>query len=105
VVVESLLAPIALTFVTALVMAAIWWQDTRAANMLERWCRHTGFELLSRRNCWLWKGPYFTSFLNGQWVYRITIRNRAGRVKNGYVRCGSHLLGVLADEVDVRWDA
>ena len=102
---ESMLAPVVLTLLTAFVMFATWWQDARAERMLERWCRHTGFDLLSRRNCWLWKGPYFTAFLNGQWVYRVQIRNRSGRVKSGYVRCGSHLLGVLAEEVDVRWDA
>lgn len=102
---EQILGPLGLSFLTAFALFAVWWQNDRAEAMLERWCRHTGFELLDRRYCWIPAAPYVLAPLHGQWVYRITIRNRAGRVRTGYVRCGSELLGVLAEEVDVRWDA
>jgi hypothetical protein len=105
VITEQFFGSLALTFLSAFVLFAIWWQNARAEAMLERWCRHTGFELLERRYCWIPVGPYVLAPLHGQWVFRVTIRNRAGRVRTGHVRCGSMLLGVLAEEVDVRWDA
>lgn len=101
----NVLVPIALTFLTVFALWALWYLNSRAEHMLERWCRHTGLDLLSRECCWVGTGPYAMAPLNGQWVYRISIRNRAGRVKTGYVRIGSTLLGVLAEEVDVLWDA
>jgi hypothetical protein len=105
VITEQFLGAIALSILTAFALFAVWWQNTRAETLLERWCRHTGFDLLRRRYCWIPGAPYTQAVLTGQWVYRVSIRNRAGRVRHGTVCVGSRLLGVLADEVDVRWDA
>jgi hypothetical protein len=105
VITEQFLGAIALSLVTALALFAVWWQNSRAEAMLDEWCRHTGFDLLERRYCWIPSGPFALAPLHGQWVFRVTLRTRAGRVRSGLVCCGSMLLGVLAEEVDVRWDA
>ena len=41
------------------------------------------------------------------WHYRrgaVTVQDREGRVRSGYVRCGGFLFGLLSDRADVRWD-
>jgi hypothetical protein len=102
---EQFLGTVALSLMTAFALFAVWWMNARAESVLERWCAHTGFDLIERRYCLISSGPYALAALTGQWVYRVTIRNRAGRVRQGYVCVGNAVLGVLAEEVAVRWDA
>ncbi|MBI3857289.1 MAG: hypothetical protein HY293_16505 [Planctomycetes bacterium] len=73
--------------------------------MLERWAKANGFEIASSEDCWFFKGPYFWSATRGQKVYRISVRDRNGKLRSGYACCGGYLLGTLSDHVDVTWDA
>lgn len=102
---EQFLGAVALSLLSAFALFALWWQNSRAELLLERWCRHTGFDLLHRRYCWIPGGPFGMAVFTGQWVYRVRLRNRAGRVRDGTVCVGSALLGVISDQVEVRWDA
>jgi len=80
------------------------WHYGRSGSLLETWARENGYLILSQENCWFFKGPYFWTSTRGQEVYRVTVRDREGRTRSGYVRCGGALLGMLSDHVDVRWD-
>ena len=93
-----------LMLVIAMVLFGAWHYG-RAGSILETWARDNGYRILSQENCWLAKGPFFWTSTRGQEVYRITVRDREGRTRSGYVRCGGAFLGMLSDRVDVRWDA
>ena len=79
------------------------WQLRRSREMLESWCARGGFELMTAQHRLLFRGPYFWAS-KGQMVYKISARDRAGRIRGGYARCGGYWLGVFTEEVDVRWD-
>ncbi len=93
--------------VLLLVLLGAWfaaWHYGRAGSILETWARENDHLILSQENCWFFKGPFFWTSTRGQEVYRVTIRDREGRSRSGYVRCGGAFLGMLSDHVDVRWD-
>lgn len=73
-------------------------------RILEGWAAANGYQLLSRENCWFFKGPYFWSATRGQQVFRFTARDSAGLVRGGYAKCGGYWLGTLSDQIDVTWD-
>jgi hypothetical protein len=81
------------------------WQLSRGEQMLEGWCRKAGVVLLSRRHCWILRGPYFWTASKGQVVYKFSVRDKAGRERSGHARCGGYWLGVLTDHVDVTWES
>ncbi len=81
------------------------WQVRRGREMLAVWCADAGVDLLYAHHRFLFRGPFWWSASKGQMVYRISTRDRAGRVRGGYARCGGFWLGVLSEGVDVRWDA
>ena len=85
-------------------LAMATWHYGRAGSLLASWAKGNGFELLSQENCLFFRGPYFWTTTRGQEVYRVSVRDREGRTRSGYVRCGGTFLGMLGDQVDVRWD-
>jgi hypothetical protein len=88
----------------AIALASTRWQLRRGREMLESWCSRNGMELVSCGHRLLFRGPYFWAS-KGQVVYRIGTRDRSGRLRSGFARCGGYWLGVFTDQVDVRWDA
>ncbi len=75
----------------------------RSRVLLRRWAADNGFELLEYNYRMIRKGPFWWS-QRGQVVYRVRIRDRQGRERAGWVRCGSILLGVFGDQVEGRLD-
>jgi hypothetical protein len=88
----------------ALILLLTRWQLRRGREMLESWCGRAGYDLVSAHHRLLFRGPYFWAS-KGQMVYKISARDRGGRVHSGYARCGGYWLGVFTEKVDVRWDA
>ena len=37
-------------------------------------------------------------------IYYVTVRDSAGRTRHAWVRCGGYFLGMLSDNMDVRWE-
>ena len=91
--------------VAALAIGMWVWSRGRAASMLERWAAANGLRLLAVEHRTFFKGPYFWTASKHQWIYRITAQYPDGSVRQGWVRCGGWVLGLLTDAVDVRWDA
>jgi hypothetical protein len=88
----------------AFAVGSIWWSRTRGLSLLENWARGQGYEILTREECWFFRGPYFWSTSKGQKVYKVSLKDLDGHVRTGFVRCGGYWLGMLSDDVDVRWD-
>lgn len=76
----------------------------RSANkILRQWAERNQFELLHAERCFFCGGfnPLTTS--KTQTVYDITIRDRKGQERSGWVRCGSYWSGVWEEKSEVKW--
>ena len=75
----------------------------RSNYLLKKWARDNGLELLSASFRPIRKGPYMWSS-RGQAVFRVEARDREGRTRQGWVRCGDWWTGVYGNRVEHRWD-
>ena len=100
----SELLPLVIVTLLALAVGIQVWHFRRSREILANWVRENGFTLIDSKRLLFRRGPFFWTSGNGQDVYHVVVLDRDGRTKAGYVRCGSYLLGVLADEVTVHWD-
>ena len=76
---------------------------SKSKRLLEKWVRENRYELLHAEYRSIRRRPFLWS-AKGQAVYRVEIRDEQGDRRKGWVRCGSWLLGVFADEVKAKWD-
>ena len=93
--------------VAAFILAAIgcwWWYLHRSMSLLRSWAERNDLTIVSSERRRFLRGPFFWRSGKGHCVFRVAVRDGAGRTRNGYVRCGSWLGGLLSDQVDVRWD-
>jgi hypothetical protein len=82
----------------------VWWQHSRADEILRRWAQAAGVELVSAQKRYLRTGP-FLLYSRGQFVFRIIVRDQAGTQRAGWLRAGGWLAGVLSDKTKVIWDS
>ena len=83
---------------------AIWWHYSRASELLEEWARRHRYHILRQEYCYFFKGPFFWSSSKNQVVYYVTIEDRDGRQRTGWVRCGGFFFGLFSDNVEVSWE-
>lgn len=87
-----------------LAIIAMVWHFSRSRSLLENWAAENGYRLLSSQYRNFSRGPFFWTTSKGQTVYRVTVQDRDGGTRSGWVRCGSWWGGLLSDKVQVRWD-
>ena len=85
-------------------IASISWRHYRGQTILRRWASANAYRLHEHEVRWLVRGPFFWTTSRGQLVYRVTVEDFDGRLRRGWVRCGSWLGGLFSNHVDVRWD-
>ena len=90
--------------IIALAIGAVVWHYSRSRSLLEEWASENGYRILSSEHRHLVRGPFFWTTSKGQTVYRVSIEDREGRVRSGWVRCGSWMMGLWSDRVQVKWD-
>jgi hypothetical protein len=90
--------------VIAAIGLMLWWTFSRSASLLENWAEKNGYQIISREYRHVFKGPFFWTSSRGQTVYRITVEDGQGNQRSGWARCGGWFLGLLSDNVSVRWD-
>ena len=78
------------------------WHWVRSRYLLKQWATANGFELVQMRMPWFKCRPFWTSKHQG--VYQIRVRDRRGRERRGWAKCGGYFLGFLVDQVEVVWD-
>lgn len=71
---------------------------------LSSWARKNGFAILCREERTFFMGPFFWTTSKFQTVWRITVRDNAGQVREGWVRCERWPFAFLSSHVEVRWD-
>ena len=95
---------IGVVVVVSLMVLSWAWGTSRGTSLLEGWAQSHGLQILSQEECLFFKGPFFWTSSKGQRVYRVSVRDREGFDRQGYVRCGGFWLGMMSDNVEVRWD-
>jgi hypothetical protein len=73
-------------------------------SILTKWAQEHGFQIVHSKRAF-WTGA-FNPFTTGrsQVVFLVTVKDREGRKRSGWVRCGSFLGGVLfSDQAEVIW--
>lgn len=100
-VVPALIAVLALA---ALVTGASYWRYRRSRRLLARWAQRSHVELLRAERRLVSRGPFFWRSSDSQIVFRVTVRDRDGQVRRGFVRIGGWFLGVLSDQTAAEWE-
>lgn len=86
------------------VAVMILWTFTRSDSILHHWANQNGYRILQQQYCWFWRGPFFWTSSKNQTVYYVTVEDRDGRQRTGYVRCGGYFWGLLVDTAEARWE-
>ena len=82
----------------------IVWDYRRSLAILGEWASRNGYTIVSAERRYFSKGPFFWTTSRSQVVFRVQVQDASGYVRNGWVRCGSWWLGLMSDQVEVRWD-
>lgn len=90
--------------VASLAVWAVVRGESRASQMLEKWLRNNDFQLLQKSTPWIKDNPFFASSNRSQKVFKVTVRDRDGVIRHGWLRCGHALASVAVDQVEVKWD-
>jgi hypothetical protein len=103
----TMLLPILIgSFGVALIVTVLWCFDRRSKTILQKWTDADGFRLLEKKKQYLSTGP-FKWWTNGrnQIIYFFKVRDREGRERLGWARCGSYLGGVFfSNQIEIRWE-
>ena len=89
--------------ILAILVSYFYVYFSKSRRLLDNWADANRYELLHAEYRSVRKRPFLWS-AKGQAVYRVEIRDEQGHTRKGWVRCGSWLLGVFANEVTARWD-
>lgn len=73
-------------------------------SVLTDWARRNGWTILHSEARHLLTGPFFLRAANSQQVYRVTVRDKHGKIRSGWVRCGGLWLGFFSSRAEVEWD-
>lgn len=83
-----------------------WLHLSRAKALLYSWAAESGFQILSFDKRYMFgTGPFkwWTNSRN-QIVYYVRVRDRDGRERSAWVRCGNYFGGVLfSKRTEVKW--
>jgi hypothetical protein len=76
---------------------------SRGRSLLNRWAQENNFQILDFEMRTLSAGPFTWTSSRNQIVYFVHVRDREGKERSGWVRCGSFWGGILSDKTEVRW--
>src|ERR1700733_15354227 len=94
------------SFILTIIVSVFVWYQRRSKFILLKWSNENGFEITQKKKHFLFSGPFkwWTNSRN-QTIYSVTVRDRNGHERSGWVRCGSFLGGVFfSDKIEVVWD-
>ena len=90
--------------IVAIVVANVFYVNRRSRAILDNWADRTGLTLVEANWSFLWPMSFWLTTSRNQTVYRIKVRDHAGRTRSGWARCGTWFVGLWSDNVDVYWD-
>ncbi|MCC7449359.1 MAG: hypothetical protein IT324_18215 [Anaerolineae bacterium] len=78
---------------------AVWWSFARGNDLLNQWASRHGFTIVHREYKVFDSDALFQSCSGDQNLYRVTIVDRRGMTKIGWVRCA-----LLGGNIEVKWE-
>jgi hypothetical protein len=96
--------PIFVIAIVVVIIASAVLRSNRSTSILDQWALENGFEVVSASQAQVFRGPFTLTASRDQTVYRITVRDQSGRTMTGWARCGSWMLGLASNNVEVVWD-
>ena len=75
--------------------------NARCQLLIAQWASRGGWDLIGCRRCFFGARPF--GFLPGMPIYRVELKNRSGRQREAYVRCGDLTWSILSDALAVEW--
>lgn len=91
--------------VTALVIfVLVTWTDLRVSNLLQAWAHQKGYILVSKQRRRFARTPFGISADRFREVFRVTVQDRHGKKRQGWVRFGVWWFEMRPDKVEARWD-
>ena len=106
-VIEIVRALLIAAVVITVLLGWFWLHLSRAKAILQAWAAEGGFQILGREKSYMIDTGPFKWWTNGrsQIIYHVRVRDREGRERSAWVRCGSYLGGVLfSRKAEVRWE-
>jgi len=97
-VVTTLIYIIGVAVMMAVMMFVSWSHIGRSWKIVKQWTHDNDMELIKVQRRFWRRGPYWYAG-SCRDVFRVTVRDSLGQVRRGYVS-----LGLLSDQVDVKWD-
>ena len=94
----------ALGLVLVIIIGTIRWHYGRSAAILQKWADDDGYQIVEKELRHFFKGPFFFTASKNQTVYRVTVIDKAGQERSGWVKCGGWWFGMWTDQAKVRWD-
>ena len=101
---EPLIPILFVVFIVGLAVLSIICHSSRSNSLLEQWAQRNGFRIIRQEYRTFFRGPFFLTTSKGQTVYHVTVEDRHGKRRHGWVRCGGYFLGLFSGHVDVRWE-
>jgi hypothetical protein len=94
------------SFVICLIIGHWWLYKSRSKTILQKWAEENGFEILWRKQGILSTGPFkWWTISQNQAIFRVGVRDRNGRERSAWARCGRYFAGVIfRNQIEVRWD-
>ena len=84
--------------------SVVAWSIRKPQSLIERWAARNGYQLLRSKYRAFHKGPYMWDSSGAQTVHYVEVLDETGNRRKGWVRCGGTFLGLLSDELDVKWE-
>jgi len=94
-----LVIPILLTLGVALEFIA----GRRCQASIEKWASRNHYQLQSVKRRWLSLGPWQWGSNRARRVFDLTVTDEQGGERTGLARIGGGIGGVVADDIEVRW--
>lgn len=86
-------------------VAGLWpLEVARVDARTRQWADEHGYDVVYRAYRSLWQGPFFWRSTDAQAVQYLTVRDRAGRERSGYIRTGHWFFGLHSADMDVEWE-
>ena len=78
---------------------AAWWSFDRGNRLLDQWASQHEYKIVRREYKVFDTAALFRSHSSDQNIYRVTIVDRRGTMKIGWVRCA-----LLGGGIEVKWE-
>ena len=101
---ESIAAILGIALFVILISLSLAWRFSRSQSLLAQWASENGYTILTSEYRNFFRGPFFMRSSDGQTIYYVTLRDRDGHIRTGWVRCGGWWAGLFSNTVDVQWE-